>query len=483
MTQTDATTDRTSLVPGAHRVIRAIDGKEGPFAGSLITYEEGVAVCVNAERLTQWPGWAFSDADHVCGVLDLRRRDDGHDALLPWCTGRVESFLGRRQIADAPLAPGELGTLVASVLRGIRELGSEDSGATGDWWLTNDGRPLFVHGEGGEARARTAHLVERSAQHTSDRATIRVLEDITVALRRPRHHVEDDRRWEEELFAIAAPRALRLDVFAPESAGGVSAGRVAATLPASLPTRRATRRQERTEPHSARWARLTAAVREHAADLITGLRRRAQPRSGEDVSGNAHPNRRTKSSRPRALVLAGALGVVVLLVGLMWPSAGETDEAEAASGAAGSDLVAQKESSRESAAADRKADDAGEGDNSGTTEPAPTPSDSVEEESAMPDSDALGALPVVLVALADCAEITDESCAAAVTKGARVPSEGLVLLGPEASSAVLVEDYGDVAVVRLTPNDSAGTEQMLVMERQNERWLLRGVYDVAQQPA
>src|SRR5690606_35603853 len=113
-------------------------------------------------------------------------------------------------------------TLVASLLRGVREIGDGAADAVGEWWLTGDGRPLFVHGAGGSARARTAGLVERVLDHTSDRATVRVLEEIVSALRERRHHADDDARWESQLFATAAPRALRLDVFAPERAEDVA---------------------------------------------------------------------------------------------------------------------------------------------------------------------------------------------------------------------------------------------------------------------
>lgn len=497
MTLTDAATDRSSLVPGAHRLIRTIDGKEGPFAGSLITYEEGVAVCVSVEQLTQWPGWAFSDAEHVCGVLDIRRRADGQDALLPWCTGRIEAFLGRRQIADAPLTPGELGTLVASVLRGVRELGTEESDVTGDWWLTGDGRPIFVHGEGGTARARTASLVERSAQHTSDRATIRVLDDVAAALRQPRHHVEDERRWEEELFAIAAPRALRLDVFAPERAGEISAQRMTSAPPAPR-TRRATRRQGREVTPSDRWRRLVAAVYERVTDVIARLPRLMRVPTGGSTTARSTTERsttarsttahHTKPSRRRALLLAGSLGAAVLIIGLMWPTGGSGDDAEAAARAGEIDPSAQVEKQQvEKQGAETTQDETAKDETAqeppGASEPAPNPTDSSETESRPEDADVLTALPSVLAALRDCVEEGDTACAGSVTEGARMPTEGVVLRGADASTAVLVEDYGDVAVVRLSPADAADVEQMLVMERQNDRWLLRDVYDVAQQPA
>ncbi len=56
----------------------------------------------------------------------------------------------------------------------------------------------------------------------------------------------------------------------------------------------------------------------------------------------------------------------------------------------------------------------------------------------------------------------------------------------------LVDEYGDVAVVRLgapvaAPGEEgegepAAPEQMLVLVRQDEKWLVRDVYGVADQP-
>src|SRR5690606_23947996 len=57
MTQTDAAPDRSSLVPGVHRLVRAVDRNEGPFSGALIVHEDGVAVSVPVAELAGWDGW------------------------------------------------------------------------------------------------------------------------------------------------------------------------------------------------------------------------------------------------------------------------------------------------------------------------------------------------------------------------------------------------------------------------------------------
>lgn len=166
----------TSLLPGAHRVVRTLDASEGPFAGTLVTYGDRVAVRVDAAALGGWVGWRFSGAEHVASPLDVCRRKDGHDALLPWCTERVSAFLIRRSAAGAILTPGESSTLVISLLRGLDEVGEGVDGVrTGEWWLTDGGRPVFVFGGGADARVGVRDIVERVAEHSADKMLRRAL--------------------------------------------------------------------------------------------------------------------------------------------------------------------------------------------------------------------------------------------------------------------------------------------------------------------
>src|SRR5690606_29284894 len=106
--------------------------------------------------------------------------------------------------------------------------------------------------------------------------------------------------------------------------------------------------------------------------------------------------------------------------------------------------------------------------------------------SAPPDDgqDALVAVPPLLDAVATCAAEGAATCPEALTDGLAAPGDGLAVQGSEASSAALVDDYGDVAVVKLVPVDTDGgaPEQMLVLERREQKWLVRDIYDVAHQP-
>ena len=130
---------------------------------------------VDAGALAGWAGWAFAGAEHVAAPLDVVRRRDGHDVLLPWCTERVTSLLARRHVVDEHLSLGECSTLVASVLRGIDELGEPGARERGTWWVTGEGRPVFVVGEGEAACTGAARVVELVAEGCRDRGMGRVL--------------------------------------------------------------------------------------------------------------------------------------------------------------------------------------------------------------------------------------------------------------------------------------------------------------------
>jgi len=480
MTETDTATDRSSLVPGVHRLIRIVDGSEGPFAGALVGYEDSVAVCVDAGELANWGGWAFSDAEHVCGVIDLRRRADGQDALLPWCTQHVETFLGRRLAAEEPLAAGEITTLVISLLRGVQELGSDDAATAGEWWLTGEGRPLFVHGAGGGARPRTGALIERVRPHTSDRATLRALDEMVTALRDHRHHRDDDARWEEQLLMTAAPRALRLDVFAPERAADLAPHRLArGVLPAGAQQTRRMRRSQ--NPPSAIAGMLEAVrstVRERAESMLARRRptRPSRPKSSSHGADAGESTTRRPRVRKRAWMLAGSLAGMVLIAGLMWPDGSDPEPANAVQ-------IAESTNPDDTATAPAGEEPADTGSIDSTETPesgseAPT-------DAASADDDPLPVVPALLEAIANCIENTSGSCPEALAGGLGLPADGLVVQGPSGSSAELVDDYGDVAVVKLTPVEATAdmAAQMLVMERGEQNWLVRDVYDVAHQPS
>src|SRR5690606_35636001 len=88
------TTDTALL--DAHRHVRRLADGEGPFAGAIVADGDRMCVLSDVGVLGDWVGWRYAGAEHVAGPLDLVRRDDGQDVLLPWCLERVTSVIGRR---------------------------------------------------------------------------------------------------------------------------------------------------------------------------------------------------------------------------------------------------------------------------------------------------------------------------------------------------------------------------------------------------
>lgn len=324
-------------MPGAHRAIRRIDAGEGPYAGMLVTRGGSVAVRVDSESISGWAGWEHAGDDHVAGPLDIVRRSDGHDVLLPWCTERVSSFVGRRAAADASLASGEMTTLVASILRGLGELArAEGHDETGEWWLTDDGRPTFVIGAGDTARAAAGALVARLREDCADRTLARLLvvieEGLGAEIARPGMPARQLERWEAELFDTAAPKPLKRDVHAPALARHTDAARHAVVA------RPVARRHLRTRASLPRdrggVGALSSRIVGGIVHSLNGYRdavalrlgRRPGPgiversvRRTESADVGTAAGRRAPVRRGRRTIVAAAAAAVVLAGGLLWP--------------------------------------------------------------------------------------------------------------------------------------------------------------------
>ena len=102
-----------------YRVVRLL-GTEFPWAGALVCGPAGAtAVAVDAAVLGDaWWGWRASPSGHILGPIDLLRRTDGHDVLLPVCTELLSEFLDRHP----DLTAGEGVTVAVSLLRGVGEI-------------------------------------------------------------------------------------------------------------------------------------------------------------------------------------------------------------------------------------------------------------------------------------------------------------------------------------------------------------------------
>ncbi|WP_217184077.1 hypothetical protein [Streptomyces sp. AC495_CC817] len=509
MTVTEEYTAAQGLVPGAHRVIRVLDVDEGPFRGALVAAGTTVMVQLDAESLSGWAGWEFAGAEHVAAPADLVRRSDGHDVLLPWCTERITTFLGRRRSAGAPLTGGEVSTVIGSMLRGIEELGErERAHSTGDWWITSEGRPVFVLGEGASACGSAAAVVRRLREGSPDRALCRTLEAICSSLeetgerrRIPRALLE---RWETEVVEIAAPRVLRTDVHPPDRAGDVdTAIRPAAERePARLRRERPT-----TDDRGGAEGGVLRRVRDAASTLFDATKgmavetwarrarhdarafgggaaregaRRVATRRVADGTIGARPTEGPKRGRRGVVLLAGGLAVVVLLGGLLWPS-GATGEGELTATSGGSGQGASE--------APRDSDDGVNGEESASSSPSALPEPDATVAPSVDSEDPVVAARGLIREAAECGRAPDAECAAVVVEsGSQALVRSLADIASQGDSVELtvIDVYGDVAVVGCSGAVRDGEEptpqRMLVLVRADEKWLVRDAYDVADQP-
>lgn len=109
------------------------------------------------------------------------------------------------------------------------------------------------------------------------------------------------------------------------------------------------------------------------------------------------------------------------------------------------------------------------------------------EDQADPEA----AIPALLDAISACRTHDDSACPESVAPDSTGVVDALASVDPDSSETDLVDEYGDVAVIRLTigqPEEkteaASGTPValMVVLIRTAEKWLVRDVYDVADQP-
>ncbi len=465
------TQEMTSALDGAHRRIRRIEPGEGPYPGVLVAVGESTAVWIDLGAEAAGIDWRFVGADHVAAPLDVARSAAGHGALMPWCSMRVSAFLSRRARSESVLDAGEWATLVASILRGLREVSdAADDDLAGQWWLSDEGRPLCVPGGQRSALAGAVEVLQRAEEDCADRALRRLLVGIAEGLVAGMPTAGKAEGWETELFAFAAPRALRVDVHAPERARDIA-------------IRDARGGAVETRPHRVRERKRLRSIVAEVLLPLDGIRAGLAARF---AGGKARPTRRSApvatvstGHRRRGVVIAGvAAAVAVVTVGMMLPDGSPSDASDGLSAPADSPSAVGDEAARqplETDGTDAQAPDAGE-------EPVAVPEESTptdEDSDAKAATDPVLAVAALLGMLDGCAQTPDESCMA-MAEGAAVDPAG-VLRSADAGEAVLVDDYGDIAVIRL--GEAGGAEQMLVLIRQNDRWLVRDVYDVADQPS
>ena len=166
-------------------------------------------------------------------------------------------------------------------------------------------------------------------------------------------------------------------------------------------------------------------------------------------------------SRRAPLLVGAAVAATVLVGGALWPSAGGVASAD-------------HPSSEATGSSTAPASAAGARAEAGPSAATPMPS-----EPAADDVTAVTA--ALLDARRTCAG--DPGCLREVVADPAVPLGAGVIDAPSAQrSLTLLDDFGDIAVLRVDAVDGALPAQLVVVVRQDEKWLLRDVHDVAQQP-
>lgn len=472
-----------------YRPIRRIAPPDVPIAGVLAAEGENTVLLVDVDAVPA-PWWRDDPAAHLLAPVDVARRADGHDAVLPWCVVTVGSYLRAR--TDEPLSGGEGVTLAVSLMRGCAEaalparFGDDPVPVPhGRWWLTDQGRPLFAVGEGTPAREETAELLALLAGACADRVVARLATEAADSIR-VRSPVGVLVRLEESMFEACAPRPLLVRVTDPvtlhplgaqelrphsDRGGGAAAPRFIGAEPAQR-------------------ARLRSAAgwRDRARSAWAGLLRVEERRSlrvGERrAATDRHPRR-------MPLLIGASLAAAILAAGLLWPQ----PDGDVSSSTLGpnaptvprEDVDASPSSAVPQATAPAaatgeqgqrggqdlqdsppSAQDPSSADGSGTegTEPVlATPAPEEGPASASPrDAEVIAATADLLAAVAGCRE--QQTCGPLLADGVdpeRIPRGGAI---------ELIEDFGGVVVLRVVTDGA--TTNLISIERVDGAWRVRG---------
>lgn len=436
--------------------IRSVAPPESPFDGVLARGpDDQTVLLVDRGALTEWPGWRREPSEHVLAPIDVLRRADGHDVVLPVLVERLDRLLARR--VDAVTAPsaGETVTLVVSVLRGLCGVVEEEVSDTAEWWLSEDGRPVLVEGRGDANARRASELVLCAVADSAGpplSGIVREVAELVADGRSTRRELEER---EDDLFRHAAPEPIATQVIVPSRAaarrahGPSAAEREPAADPAPAPW----------------WRRLAGHVDAELADALIG--------AGSRLARGMRSRTGSGARRRRApLVLAGVLAAVVLAGGLLWPSEDESSGARTATSApAGAEPQAESASPVERGSAD----DAGAMPDA-TAEPRQT------EQAASPVPASLEqALGELLDRRRGC---SDDACRAEVIEDAgRALAAGAIDLSAHERTIRLIDDLGGLAVLAVEPVGGGTGAQFVTIVDTDGGWRIRDAYVVADPPS
>lgn len=356
-----------------------------------------------------------------------------------------DAYLRRRSRSAIAFTAGEAVTAAVALLRGCRGATGRFAGTR--WWLRADGCPVAEEEDGEpDAIAATADALERIAAITDDDATRDMVTRAreSVLTRPPREWDAVERR----LFQHAGPIPLVLGPLTP----------VVEEPPASA-----------VQATPSAPSRVLALIDADLADAVHEVLR--------DVR-----ERWRRSPVVRFGTMCAAAGAIIVVTGLlMWPT--PDGSAASAPGPSESRTVGESPSADAPSAFPLAADTA-------TDEPTMTPpavSVTPDETATKPDqptegSSAASAAPVdaardLFAEIDRC--VGDTACVAAHEEDSGFPHEPL-LAGARDADIELIDDFGGVVVVRLSADS---TTQYVTLVRQKDRWLVRAVRTVADQPS
>lgn len=449
-----------SSVLVAFTPLRRVGAGESPYRGTLVRAGAGVHLLLDPDEVPASElFWTPREDSHVLRAWDVVHpgglgQDAGPAAVVEACREPLEDFLNGRAVDAGALSPGECTTIAVGLLRGLQELreGGE-GGASGRWWLTSTARPVFVLCAAGVDGASGAVEVLRlmTGLVPPEDGTAEALVRAAVALTRGGARDDDIERCEESFFAWGEPEPLRPRGRADrEALGRITAPSAGAIRVSSLGEDEAPASAPEGAPSS--FETLVGGADEDWKQTLQDSSAAVRRAWGRWRSAARDRKPSARQRRPRLLPLAVFAVLLVLatagMLALLGGAPGDANPAPSSAGAMAPDPAASGQS--------------------------PTPT----SPPAAP-VDIVGAVGELLDARRSCG--SDPAC---VSQIAERPDLEITAGAASADRGVrqlrLLDDYGDVAVVRA---DAEGLpSQLVVLARHDGLWLLREVLDLAQQP-
>ncbi|HCJ49748.1 MAG TPA: hypothetical protein DHW40_10545 [Microbacterium sp.] len=411
--------------------LRELATGDAPFAGTLRAGDPP-QLWTDAASFAASAAWAAEAADHLLTAQDSARTDEGTWVVLPHCPVRLTDLVERGGCRSA----GAITTVIVSALRGAAQADALDAD-DGRWWVTAEGRPVLALTGTSSWREETRALLERIAVDAGE-AQAELIHRVLATIDDARLLRREGEALEDEIFREAA--AAPLDLAPPAEP----------MTPAADPLRRSPVARD------TRGAGLLADIVERVVDGAIADRMRGAAASAGAVIARIRSRRSSAPTqartverprtRQRAVAVAAAAAAGVIVVGVLWP-AEDGDPVEAAP--------------RSSPA-------------QASTPGAPQPVPAEASPAPTPTGDPLHAGAALIALLAEC---DDDDCR--TSRWEAPASAQPIAAASEEYEVDLVDEYGGVAALRVTGQDRT---QIVVIVRQNDEWLVREVYDLADQP-